>query len=203
MAKPTPLSQKILYLRKRYKLTQSVLAEKIGVSKAAVSQFEKGDNRPSFETMQKLSDVLDFDLTDFYHESRPLKEASHQEIESINEHASLLELLQLALEAEALQKERGGNPKLSNPGQLAKLTDALIAQASAKAREAAMMRTYHLGENPSSHRDYDDRLWIRLGCEPTEAIKLVSSGRLRHQYIEARPVVTEQAVREFLGDIPA
>jgi len=44
-------------------LTQSDLADKIGVSRVAISQFEKGSNRPSSDTLSKLSQVLEEELT--------------------------------------------------------------------------------------------------------------------------------------------
>lgn len=62
-----PLASKIYELRKKKKLTQSGLAKLVGVSGGAISQFESGINLPSISTQQKLSEVLDFDLTVFPH----------------------------------------------------------------------------------------------------------------------------------------
>jgi transcriptional regulator with XRE-family HTH domain len=63
MEQSAPLGLKILELRKKNKMTQGDLADKIGISRAAISQFEKGDSKPSYETLTKLSTVLGLDLT--------------------------------------------------------------------------------------------------------------------------------------------
>ena len=43
-------------------MTQGSLASRVGVSTTAISQFENGANRPSLETLTKLSEVLGEDL---------------------------------------------------------------------------------------------------------------------------------------------
>jgi transcriptional regulator with XRE-family HTH domain len=62
MKHKTTVGAKIYSLRKELGLTQGDLASKVGVSRAAISQFELGDTLPSFETQKKLSDALSFDL---------------------------------------------------------------------------------------------------------------------------------------------
>lgn len=71
------------------------------------------------------------------------------------------------------------------------------ARAAAAEREAALMRTYHLGDKPTLGRGYDDRLKMRLGCGSDLARELVTSGRIAHQYLGNRYSVCEQAVRDF------
>ena len=71
------------------------------------------------------------------------------------------------------------------------------ARAAAEVQEAALMRTYHLGQAPTPGRGYDDRLRMRLGCGVDLARELVSSGRIRAQYLGNRYSVAEQAVRDF------
>ena len=56
------LSKQLLRLRKEHKMTQGSLANRVGVSTTAISQFENGANRPSLETLTKLSEVLGEDL---------------------------------------------------------------------------------------------------------------------------------------------
>jgi transcriptional regulator with XRE-family HTH domain len=62
MSAPTTLSAKLLELRKEAKMTQAQLGEKVGVSGGAISHFEKALNKPTAETLKKLSDALAFDL---------------------------------------------------------------------------------------------------------------------------------------------
>jgi len=66
MSRKTPLGEKILSLRKALKYTQGDLADKIGVSRAAISQFEIGETMPSSESLRKLSEALSFDFFDFW-----------------------------------------------------------------------------------------------------------------------------------------
>jgi transcriptional regulator with XRE-family HTH domain len=63
MIERSTLSSKIFELRKKLKLTQLQLGEKVGISGGAISQFEKALNRPNPETLKKLSEVLQFDLS--------------------------------------------------------------------------------------------------------------------------------------------
>ena len=49
---------KIKDLREQHKMTQTELAEKISVSKAAISAYEKGIRTPSFKVIKDLSIVL-------------------------------------------------------------------------------------------------------------------------------------------------
>jgi hypothetical protein len=73
------------------------------------------------------------------------------------------------------------------------------ARAAAAENQAALMRTYHLGDKPTPGRGYDDRLKMRLGCGADAARELVTSGRIAHQFIGNRYSVCEQAVRDFYG----
>lgn len=57
------LGEKIRSLRKSLKMTQNDLSSKVSVSKAAISQFENGENRPSASTLAKLSQTLGVDLS--------------------------------------------------------------------------------------------------------------------------------------------
>ena len=62
MSKKTQLGDRILTLRKAQKMTQTDLGEAVGLSKGAISQFEKSQTRPSLATLDKLSTALGEDL---------------------------------------------------------------------------------------------------------------------------------------------
>lgn len=51
-------SQKIKELRERANMTQTELAQEIGVSKSVISAYEKGIRNPSFSVLQELSTVF-------------------------------------------------------------------------------------------------------------------------------------------------
>lgn len=52
----------IQQMRKRNHLTQDALAKQVGVSRAAISQFESGDSKPSVDTLAKLAKVFEVDM---------------------------------------------------------------------------------------------------------------------------------------------
>lgn len=49
-------------LRKRAGMTQPELAEKLGVSRSAVSMYERGMREPNFSTLEALSDIFGVDM---------------------------------------------------------------------------------------------------------------------------------------------
>jgi transcriptional regulator with XRE-family HTH domain len=55
---------RIKQLRKQASLTQAQLATKVGLSRAAISQFEAGDSKPSVGTLVRLADALGINLND-------------------------------------------------------------------------------------------------------------------------------------------
>lgn len=58
------IGEKIKELRKNSKITQEQLGNAIGVSKMAVSYFEKGKKAPGRETLEKIADY--FNVTTDY-----------------------------------------------------------------------------------------------------------------------------------------
>ena len=50
--------------RKSLKLTQEKLADMIERSPGLIGQIERGETNPSYETLCRLKDVLQFDLDD-------------------------------------------------------------------------------------------------------------------------------------------
>lgn len=50
------------YLRNRDKLSQSELAEKLGVSKSTISMYEVGKREPDFETLEMIADFFNVDM---------------------------------------------------------------------------------------------------------------------------------------------
>ena len=65
----TPLREvirlNIIMNRKRLKLTQKDLSEKLGVKKNTVSSWEQGLSTPNIDTLAMLLDLFDKDFYDF------------------------------------------------------------------------------------------------------------------------------------------
>lgn len=50
------------YLRSREGLSQSSLAEKLGISKSTISMYEVGRREPDFETLEAIADLFNVDM---------------------------------------------------------------------------------------------------------------------------------------------
>jgi len=60
------LGLKVKEFRKKRKLTQEKLSELIGVDNGYISKLEVGQNFPSLGTLEKIADVLEVNLSDFF-----------------------------------------------------------------------------------------------------------------------------------------
>lgn len=71
------IGKKLLYLRKRNKLTQAELAEKLNYSDKAISKWEKGESLPPVEVFYNISKLygvsLDFIIGDETVDPQPIK----------------------------------------------------------------------------------------------------------------------------------
>ncbi len=74
------LGKKIKQFRKLKNLTQEELAEKINIEVPSLSNIETGKFAPSFETLQKLSKVLEINIWEFYYFNPISKEKMVEEI---------------------------------------------------------------------------------------------------------------------------
>ena len=59
MSKPTIFSERIILTRTKLQLSQESLAKKASMAPAAISHFETGARKPSFDNLRRLADVLD------------------------------------------------------------------------------------------------------------------------------------------------
>lgn len=54
--------------REKAGFTQEYLAEKLGVSRQAISKIELGLSKPNVQNAKKLGELLGFDWTEFYND---------------------------------------------------------------------------------------------------------------------------------------
>ena len=80
--------QLIAYHRKRLKLTQTELGEKVNVTAQAVSKWEKGLSEPDLSTIQKLCKIFEIDVTEFFAEEPSEGTAENSPIEAPSEEAA-------------------------------------------------------------------------------------------------------------------
>ena len=67
------LSEKIIYCRRRNGLSQEGLAEKLGVSRQAVSKWETGEAQPEIAKLKQLSDVFCVSADWLLNEEEPIE----------------------------------------------------------------------------------------------------------------------------------
>ncbi len=53
-------------IRRNKKMTMQDLSDKVGVSKSLISQVERGEVLPSLTTLEKIANVLQIPITDFF-----------------------------------------------------------------------------------------------------------------------------------------
>ena len=65
------MADTILAKRKEQKLTQEQLANMTGIHRGMLSRLESRDYIPSIEQLQRIAEVLGFEVTDLFMEQRP------------------------------------------------------------------------------------------------------------------------------------
>lgn len=63
---PLALGEKIEQGRKSKGLTQSQLSEKLKVAEVTIRKWEKGEREPNLETLKRIVDILEIDISDLF-----------------------------------------------------------------------------------------------------------------------------------------
>lgn len=56
------VSERIVELRKKHKLTQEEFAKRVKVTRSALSQYEIGTRNPDYETLQRIADKFNVSI---------------------------------------------------------------------------------------------------------------------------------------------
>jgi len=59
-------AKRLRKIRRSRDLTQEQLADMVGVSLNFIGQLERGESAPSLETVQKIAEVLEVDVSEFF-----------------------------------------------------------------------------------------------------------------------------------------
>lgn len=62
--------EKLIELRKEKNMTQDDLAKKMGVSRSAICNYEKGIREPSFETLEAFADIFNVSIAELLNEKQ-------------------------------------------------------------------------------------------------------------------------------------
>lgn len=66
--------------------TQQELADKVGITKAAISKYEKGQRQPRLEMLKKIAEVLGVNWTDLVSEEQREIEEAIQDEEAVSDY---------------------------------------------------------------------------------------------------------------------
>lgn len=89
------INEQIKKKRLELKISQNVLAEKIGITQSFLAQIESGKKNPSIDTIQKLCDALDLDFVaekdhTLYASLEDISDLPPEAIARINEYIEML-----------------------------------------------------------------------------------------------------------------
>lgn len=76
------IGQNIQNARKQKGLSQEEFAHRIGISVASISSIERGVNGPSISTIEKISNLLEIPIAEFYNVHTDSAEKQSEEINS-------------------------------------------------------------------------------------------------------------------------
>lgn len=95
------VGRKIRQLRRQHKLTQTALAEKIGIHQSDLSRMEQGEYKVGLDTLLKILQTFDLSMGDFFEENeagtnilhsyKALSAAAKREVEDFIEFKRLQE----------------------------------------------------------------------------------------------------------------
>ena len=72
-------------LRTEHSLSQSALAERLGISKSAVSMYEHGRREPDFQLLGKIADFFQVDIDALLGHSGPTTVAAHLDTDDLSQ----------------------------------------------------------------------------------------------------------------------
>ncbi len=66
MNQTTDIARRLSFFREKIGLTQTELAEKVGVSDKVISKWECGETKPSVDVLPALADAFDISIDDLF-----------------------------------------------------------------------------------------------------------------------------------------
>ena len=73
----TEFHKYLTVFRKQRGYTQAQLADKLGISRSTYANYESGSRSPDFETLERISDILNCTLDELFGRQRETEEGNH------------------------------------------------------------------------------------------------------------------------------
>ena len=141
------LSQRLADLRKENKLSQEALAEKMGLSRQAISKWERGESAPDTENLIMLSGIYGITLDELLH-GKETKETAEEPIEKPieetepKEEAAEISAAEIPCEkekerenAEPKKEEINAEKEVKNPASFENIEEKILPKEKKKRRK--------------------------------------------------------------------
>ena len=76
----TEFHKYLTVFRKQRGYTQAQLADKLGISRSTYANYESGSRSPDFETLERISDILNCTLDELFGRQRETEEGNHENL---------------------------------------------------------------------------------------------------------------------------
>ncbi len=107
------LGRRLAFFRKLRDMTQAELAEKVGLSNNFIALIESGKRAPSFETLEKLIEVLNVDVSQIFNFDELNEYETAEEIrERLNTYISDMKPEDLSILVDLADKIKRGKTKI-------------------------------------------------------------------------------------------
>jgi transcriptional regulator with XRE-family HTH domain len=141
------IGEKIKLIRNKRGLTQKELGKKIGVTAVTVGQWETGKRNPKYETLQRISNALEIDVSELF--EPPTKE----ELKILNEaYININKAVDEFLESERKSNLNSYFDKLNSDGQI-----KVTAYAEVLTKVPEYRRTDQAADDQDTAADQDDQ----------------------------------------------
>ena len=101
------IANRLVELRKKNGLSQEELADKLGLSRQAVSKWERAESSPDTDNLICLAKLYNISLDDLLNTDQSLEELSKEVKEKEEEEKDLCDMIEERIEKEVKEKVEG------------------------------------------------------------------------------------------------
>lgn len=135
-------------------MTQSELAQKVGLATITIRQYENGSREPRFKTLQQLADALECDISDL--------------IPSPNENPEYFKSVSDKLSSQQIKNVISFDLTSSKEYQQLKIIETSFKMLNDLGKQTAVWRIHELTQIPKYRIDSNEQIPDKIG-EPPES----------------------------------